>query len=173
MRSLIKNKRGDIPSLIIGLVIILFLVGIVSIVFSKSFLLFTAEFKKQDMISNNTNAMNAVNIVESKTIPFLDYLFFFSFIGVLIGLIISSIYINVHPALGVIFIIFLIVAIVLSGIFANIFVTIGETSELSSTYNSFVLTKAIVTHLPLIILAVGTIIIFVLYGKSKEGVLTA
>jgi len=167
MRNLIKNKRGDIPSLLISLVVILFAVGIASMLFSKVFLDVTAEIKSQPGFSNNT--INTIEKVEGKTIPLLDYLFFFSFIGIFIGLIISSIYIDVHPALMIIFFIVLIITVVLAGIFANAFTEIGEQTELLSTYNQFRLTKMIMNHFGLIVFAVGILTIIVLYGKTKGG----
>ena len=69
----------------------------------------------------------------------------------------------------IIFIIALIIAIVLAGIFANAFVEVGETSELSSTYDQFTLTKMLITHLPLAIFIVGLLITIILYGKGKAG----
>jgi hypothetical protein len=167
MKNILKNKRGDIPSLIIGLIVIMFAVGIGGILFAKVFLAVTTEFKAQPEFSNATK--DNLTYVEEKTIPFLDYLFFFSFISIAIGLIISSIYIDVHPALMIIFVIALIVAVVLSGIFANAFVTIGEEAEILSTYNQFVLTQTIVTHLPLLVFVVGLIVVIILYGKGRNS----
>jgi len=167
MKSILKNKKGDFPSLIIGIVIILFVVGIVGVVFSHVFLSILGTMKNETGFPNST--ITTITKVESKTIPFLDYFFFFSFVAIFIGLIISSIYIEVHPALTVVFIILLVIAIVLAGIFANVFVSIGETDELSSTYNQFAMTKAIVNNLPLIILFTGIVVILVLYGKSRSG----
>lgn len=165
MRSILKNKKADIPSLIISLIVILFAVGIGGILFAKVFLAVTTEMKTQPEFSNNT--IENIEYVEGRTIPFLDYLFFFSFVAITIGLIISSIYIDVHPALMVIFIIALVVAVVLAGIFANAFVTIGEETEVISTYNQFPLTQIIITHLPLLVFVVGLIVVIILYGKSR------
>jgi hypothetical protein len=167
MRGILKEKSADIPSLIISLIVILFAVGIGGILFAKVFLAVTSEMKAMPEFSNTTT--ENIEYVEAKTIPFLDYLFFFSFVAITIGLIISSIYIDVHPALMVIFIIALVVAVVLAGIFANAFVEIGEETEILSTYNQFVLTQIIITHLPLLVFVVGLVVIIILYGKSRGG----
>jgi hypothetical protein len=167
MRSILKNKKADIPSLIIGLIVILFVVGIGGILFSKVFLLVTEEMKTNPEFKNIT--IENIEYVEGKTIPFFDYLFFFSFVAISIGLIISSIYIDVHPALLIIFLISLIIVIVLAGIFANVFVEIGEEPEIISTYNQFTLTKIIITHFPLLIFVIGLIVVIVLFGKGRGG----
>jgi|SRR3972149_11340416 len=160
------NKRGDLQSIII-MIVILFALGLGAILFSRVFLAVTTELKDVPEFSNQT--ISTIESVEGKTIPFLDYLFFFSFIALSLGIIISSIYINTHPAIMIIFIIALIIAIVLAGIFANAFVEVGETSELSSTYDQFTLTKMLITHLPLAIFIVGLLITIILYGKGKAG----
>lgn len=165
MRSILKNKKADIPSLIISLIVILFAVGIGGILFAKVFIMVTSELKVMPQFSNKT--ISTITTVESKTIPLLDYLFFFSFIAITLGLIISSIYIDVHPALIIIFLIALVIAIVLAGIFTNAFVQVGEDTEIISTYNQFTLTKVIITHLPLLVFVVGLIVVIVLYGKGK------
>lgn len=167
MKSILRNKKADIPSLIISLIVILFAVGIGGMLFSRVFLAVTGEMKVMPEFSNNTK--QTLETVEEKTIPFLDYLFFFSFIAITIGLIISSVYIDAHPALTIIFIIALIIAVVLAGIFANAFVEVGEDAEIISTYEQFTLTKTIITNLPLLIFIVGLIVVIILYGKGRSG----
>jgi len=160
------NKRGDSTSLIITLLIILFMVGLTSIIFSNVFLSVLGEFKTQEGLGNNT--INTVESVEQKTIPFLDYFFLFSFIGIVIGLIISAIYIDTNPAVAIIFLIALIVTIVLGGIFSNVFTEVSEQEELLATTNQFTLTSMIINHLPLIILFVGVIVGIILFSKSRS-----
>lgn len=167
--SLKKNKRGDISSLIIGLVVIIFAVGIIAVMFSKFFLELTDIVKQEESIASNENAVKTISMVQTNTIPWLDGFFLFCFVATMLGIIISSIYIDVHPALMIIFVILLIVAIVFGGIFSNVFTEIGEDEEVSSTYNQFTATKAIMDNLPLILLIVGAIVIFILYGKGKGG----
>lgn len=167
---MIKNKRGDIGSLIITLIVIVFAVGVITMMFSKFFLELTDVIKDDPTLGANNNTQETIEVLETNTIPWLDYFFLFSFIATIIGLIISSIYIDVHPALMVIFIVMLFTVIVFAGIFANVFVEVGETSEMLDTYNQFTMTKAIMNHLPLICFIVGLIVIFILYGKSRNTV---
>ena len=161
------NLKGDASSLIISLVVILFVVGVGSLLFSKVFSETVDNLKTMPQFSNRS-VQNFEN-VESKTIPFLDYLFFFSFIAITLGLIISSIFIDIHPVFAVIFIVVLVVAIILAGLFANIYTDIGENSELFSTYDQFTLTKALMNHFPLIVFVVGLIVTIILYGKTRAG----
>lgn len=170
MRSLIpKSKKGDAPSLIIGLIIIVFVIGIVVLVFSKFFPAMLEILKNEPQIAANNNSVTVINMVQTKTIPWLDYFFLFSFVSIIIGLIVSSIFIDTHPSLMIIFIIVLVVAIVLGGIMSNAFTTIGETDVMLSTYNQFTMTKGVMSRLPVILFAAGLLVIFILYGKSRSG----
>ena len=160
------NKKGDISSIIIMIVVLLAL-GLGAIIFSYTFKEVTNELKEMPQFSNDT--VENIEEVQGKTIPLLDYFIFFTFIALLIGLIISSIYIDTHPALAIIFIIVLVVAIVLAGIFANVYMTVGENSVIASTYSDFRMTTFLMENFPLFILITGAIILIVLYGKSKGG----
>jgi len=167
MRTIIKNKKGDMPSLIIVLVVIIFVMAVFSLIFSNVFKSILDELEGSGEFP--AASVTTMNFVEDKTIPFLDYAIFFTFIAIIIGLIISSIYIDTHPALAVVFIIMTVVAILLAGLFANILTEVGETSELATTYNSFVYTKLLITHFPLMVFVVALIVGIVLYGKSRGG----
>jgi len=175
MRKLLKNKKGDFASIVIALVII-FVFAVTSIVFSHAFLKAVSNLKMQGGLSNNS--ISVIETVEDRTIPLLDYAVFFIMIALFIGLIISSIYVRVHPAWLVAFLIALIIVIVLAGQFTNIFDAISSNDELSSTASNFTLTNLImkktggVPVLPTIFLVLGVIIVVVLYGKSRGGGLT-
>lgn len=168
MRSIIKNKRGDLPSLIMVLVILIFVLAIVSLLFSFFFKEILSEVRTMDGLNNNT--IETIDLVDEKTIPFLDYLVMFSFISVLIGLIISAIYVDTHPAVVIIFIVFVIVGVVLSGILANAFTEVAEDAELSSTYDEFRYTNLIINNFPLLVFISAIIVGIILYSKSKVGV---
>jgi len=166
MKSILNNKQGDFQSIMI-LIAIIFVIAIVAIIFSKVFLMITSELKTQPEFSNTT--IDTIEVVEDKTIPLLDFLIFFSLIALMVGLIISSIYINVHPAVIMIFIIALVLAIFLGGQIANIYSEITTDAELSATSSQFDFTNAILgQHLPIIIAVIGTIVIIILYGKSRR-----
>ena len=166
MKSLLQNKRADFQSIVI-LIVIIFTLAIGSIIFSKIFLDITAEIKSQPEFSNRT--IQTIEIVESKTIPLLDFLVFFSLIALMIGLIIASIYVDIHPAIIVVFIVALIIAIFLAGQISNIFYEITSEEELASTASEFKFTNLVLgSHFPIIILVTGIIVVIILYGKSRR-----
>ena len=149
-----KNKKGDAASLLV-MVIMLFVLGIAAVLFSHFFLDTMEAMKDIDGISNNT--INSITTVENQTIPLLDYLFLFTFIGILIAIVISSIFIDSHPAVIFIFIILLAIAIMVAAIFSNAFDEIGNQEELAPTYNQFSMTRNLMNIYPLLILVAGII----------------
>jgi hypothetical protein len=165
----LKSKKGDASSLIIGLVVVIFIIAIISLMAGKVVPQLMNIMKSEPTIAANNNSVAAMELIETHTIPWLDYFFLFVFFGTVLGLIISSIYIDTHPALMIFFIILLVLAIIFAGIFANVFTQMGESSVLSSTYNQFTITKAVFSHLPLILFVVGLIVVIILYGKGRSN----
>jgi len=163
------NKKGDIQSIIIAIVIV-FIGVIIVIIFSKGLLEMVDELQSEPEFANNTNAMTALNVVEDNTIYWFDFAIFFILISLILGLIISSLFIDTHPALAIIFFIVLIIAVFLAGQFSNIYAEITQDSEIAATAEQFTKTNLIMgEHFPVIIFVVGIIVILILYGKSKRG----
>lgn len=163
------NKRGDIQSIII-MIALVFVMAIIVIIFAKGFLEMVDELQSEPEFSNNTNAMMALQTVEDNTINWLDFLIFFTLVSLLLGLIISSLFIDTHPALAIIFFIVLIIAVFLAGQFTNIYAEITGDPEITSTAEQFTKTNLILgSHFPVIVLITGIIVILILYGKSRRG----
>lgn len=169
LKKISRNKRGDASSLIIALIVMVFVVGIIALMAGKVIPQLMIFLKTNPTMASDNNTVNTLNLVETKTIPWLDYFFLFVFFGSILGIIISSIYIDTHPVFMIFFVIILVIAIILAGIFANAFITVGESDALSSTYNQFTATKTIFNNLPLILFIVGIIVMIVLYGKSRNS----
>ena len=161
------NKRADIQSFVVMLTILL-VVAVVGIVFTKAFKDATNLLKQQEAIKNNTTVITTIEKAQSGT-KFFDYLFLISFIGMSLGIVISSIFIDVHPAFLVVFIIGWIVVVVLGAIISNVFTEITETEQLMTTATSFKFTNAIMSKLPFYMFGIAMLTIIVLYGKSRMG----
>ena len=160
------NNKGDLATIVI-MIVVLFGIAVGSIIFSEIFLDITAEFKAVKGLPNRS--ITAIEVVESRTIPLLDFLVFFTFFAIAVGLIVASIYIDVHPALVILFILALILAVIFAGLFSNIYAEFTGSPTLTATASQFSLSNLILgEYFPLFILAVGTIVIIILYGKSRN-----
>lgn len=162
-----KNKKGDIQSIII-LITIVFAIAIGGIAFSKVFITITDEMVQTPEIATHNNTVQTIQEVQGKTIPLMDFFIFFSLISLMIGIIISAIYVDTTPALLIIFIVAFIVAIFLGGMFANVFDEFTSDSVISDIAQEFTMTNLILgSHFPIIIFVLGVIVVVILYGKSK------
>ena len=142
-------------------------VALFGIVFTKAFKDVSTELSEQPSINQSARAVNALEKA-SKGTKYLDYLFLFLFIGMTLGLIISSLFIKVHPAFFVLFLIGWFVVVALSAIFANIYTEVTNQSELAPTAATFSYTNMLMPKLPWLMFVVGLITIIVIYGKARS-----
>lgn len=159
------NKKGVSISLyLIGMLVIVLVLAISAIVFSKVFLDVTGELKDVDKFSNNT--VNTIEFVESHTIPLLDNLVLWVFVGSFLGLILLAYFADLPPILIIIFILVIILAVILSGLFANIYAEVTENSALSATSTQFNFSNLILgSWFPMIVLVAGIIMVVVLFNR--------
>lgn len=161
------NKRGDIQSIIIMICMIIVFV-IIAIIFSKIFIAVLNNLSGSGKFDSDT--VEIMDKVESKTIPYLDLFIFIFLVGSILGLIISSIFIDTFPGLTIFFIILLVVAILIAGIFSNVYAEFKAEPTMASTASQFTYTNLIMgSNFPVIILFIGVIVIIILYGKSRSG----
>lgn len=166
--KLLKQKKGDMPSILVGITV-LFVIALSVIFFSHAFVNVLEEMSNQSRINESNETLEIISQVKVKTIPYLDYFFFFSFFAIIIGLIVSAVYIDVNPVFFIVFLIMFIIAIVLGGLYANTFAEVIAEEEIAGTANRFTLTTTIMNIYPVLIFAVGLIVIVILYGKSRRG----
>lgn len=165
------NKRGDFTTILILIALILGL-AIGSIIFYKVFYEISEQLKDVDKFSAET--IDNLDTVQTQAPKLLDFFVFFVLISFFIGLIIASIYIDVNPAVVIVFIIALVIAVVLAGQMTNVFdafVTAGDlTTGAGDVADTFPLTSMILgKYFPVIILVMGMVVIVILYGKSRRG----
>jgi len=161
-----RNKKGDASSIIV-VVSILFILAAISLTFSDPFLKVLDKFHNKSEFDDTTK--QTIQDVSDKTIPYLDYLWLFSFISIVIGLIISSLFIKSHPAFIIVFIILLIISVTMAGVLANKYMDIANKTQYVDEAAKFSYTSALMNIFPSLILIVGVIVIIVLYGKGKIG----
>lgn len=163
---MITGKRGDISSLII-IVVVLFTISLIVLLFTVGFHSALDKLKATPQFSNNSMALKAVNTGESAT-KYLDYFFLMAFIGLSLGLIISSIFIRVHPAFFIVLFFGWIFLIVVSAILSNVFVQIVGSGNLSQTASQLPFIDNLMPLLPYLFFVIGLIMMVILLGKPKN-----
>jgi len=160
------NKRGDFTTIIIMVVLILGL-AIGSIIFYRVFNDISNELKEVPQFSNKT--INTIETAQTSAPKLLDFFIFFVLVSFFVGLIIASIYIDVNPAVVIVFIVALVIAVVLAGQVSNVFDAFSTQDELVDSVAEFPMTSMILgSNFPIIILVIGMVVIVILYGKSRR-----
>lgn len=138
-----------------------------AIVFNKVFQDISDELKQRPEFSNNT--IDTIDTAQTSAPKLLDFFIFFTLIAFFIGLIIASIYIDVNPAVIIVFIIAMVIAVLLSGQVSNVFDEFASQDQLVDSVSQFPMTSMILgSYFPVIILVVGMIVIVILYGKTRR-----
>ena len=106
------NKKGDIQSLIV-MIVIAFTLAVGGILAGYVLTEFTNEMKSVPEFNESSNAVEAIDVVQAGSITWIDLLFLFGLISYAVGMILSSIYIDASPGVTMVFIILMIVGIIL------------------------------------------------------------
>jgi hypothetical protein len=166
MRSILKNKKGDLPSLLIVGVVMFFAFSVLAVFFSYTLNSTMDELMDSGQFSQNS--IDTMNDVKDKTIPLMDFTMMFFFFSAVIGMIVSAVYVRTSPVMVGVFIILLIISVVIAGQLVNMYDELKQTEEIASTASQFNMTNVILGNaFPSLILIAGVIVLIVLYSKSR------
>lgn len=100
----------------------------------------------------------------------LDYVLLALFIGMVIGLIISSYFVGGHPIFAIVYMIVIVISVILSAVLANVWESVTAFSKFAATLSVLPITNHIILNLPLYMAAVGFIGLVVMFAKPySEG----
>jgi hypothetical protein len=161
------RKKGDPTDILLFLVIVFFLA------ISLSVVLF-ANTKIHEMISttvlNSTEAYDSINTSFGNINDFVAQRGFTLFFGILIiGIIVSSFLIRVHPVFIFIYIITLGVTILTSVYLANAYAMIVANPQLLAIAEKYSMMTFVMRNIAKILLGVGAISIIIIFGKIGGG----
>jgi hypothetical protein len=165
LRSL--TKKSDPTDILLFLVIVFFLA------ISLSVTLF-ANQKIQNLISstalNESTAYSQINESFSSINQFVAQRAFTLFFGILIiGILVSSFLVRVHPVFIFIYIITLGVTIFVSIYLANAYALMVSNSQLAEISANFAMMTWIMQNVTRILLAVGALSMIIIFGKIGGG----
>jgi len=162
------NKKGDIGSIMIvmTIVFVMFILGIVALTMWNPIM---DELTYSEHFSDNEQALDSFEKVDD-AFGLLDLFILLSFFGFIGGLIVSAIYIDVHPVFIVFFILFLIIGVFIASQLSNAIYEMEQEESLQEGFDRLTISGIIFgKYFPLWILIIGAITIVILYGKG-EGV---
>ena len=162
-----QTKKADPTDMILLLVMVFFLV------ISFAVALY-ANGKVKDIISNTVlNESAAYSSINSAFTTINEYTVqrgFMLFFGILIiGIMVSSFMIRVHPVFIFIYIITLITAIFVSMYLANAYELVVSNGQLATIADNYAIMTYVMQHIGIILLAVGALSMIIIFGKIGGG----
>jgi hypothetical protein len=170
--SLIKNKRGDIPSLIY-LVIIIGLIGFVFIFVNK---LNHGLLTQEESILNssiefqNSSAITAIQSIRGVDDVAWDYAFLALYIGSICALGISAYSTRISPIFYWFYFIMSLGVLIIAVMMSNLWQAAVATDALSDSVSRFPITNFLLgSYYPIAVLVMIIITMILLFGKTPDG----
>jgi len=163
---MIENKRGSIVDIAF---LIVFLLGFAIFILVAGYVIpqITGALDSSE-IGNNTASHNALTYTENLTTRF-DGILLVMFIGLTIGIFITSFLIDSSPIFIPIYIILLAFILIFAVVVENVYEGFN-TGALASTFAEHTMTNYIMTHLIFIAIAVGCLSMILIFARPRIGV---
>ena len=97
----------------------------------------------------------------------LDYVILAIFIGLILGIVVTSWYIGGHPIFLFFYFIFIVIGVLLSVVFADVWDDVTSMSMFGGVIGDFPITTHLITYMPIYLAVVGMIGLVVMFGKPQ------
>lgn len=167
LRSIRKNKRGDVTEFILILVILFFIavsflvVAYVTDVFEDTI--------DETALNNTAVAQSAKSQLSNMSSNTIQRGFVIFFVFIVIGMMILSFLIRIHPVFIFLYIIFLAISIFLSIFLSNAYEQLVNTGALALVASKQTMTNWIWSNIVIIELAVGAMSMIITFAKIMGG----
>lgn len=159
------DRKGSIPADMAFGVVFLIIIAIVSITalyaYSEMSPAFKGVINVSDPIVNNT--MDAAEA----TLGMLDYMWLGLFIVLIIGLVVTSMMVDIHPAFYVAIFLVGVFLITLGAVLSNAYMETLSQPGLSNVTSDFPVQNYVIDYYPIFILIIFVIILAVLLAKPR------
>ena len=161
------KRKGDPTDMILLLVMVFFLVVSFAVALY-------ANGKVHEVISttvlNQSDAYSSIDAAFTTVNEFTVQRGFLLFFGILIiGILVSSFMIRVHPVFMFIYIITLIVAIFVAMYLGNAYELVVSNGQLATIADNYAMMTWVMEHITLILLGVGALSMIIIFGKIGGG----
>jgi hypothetical protein len=158
-----KNKRGSISDIAF---LIIFLIGFAIFILVAGYVVPQITGALDDSpIGNNSASHSALSFTESLAGRF-DNILLIMFVGIVIGVFITSFMIESNPIFVPIYILLLGFLVLFAVIMENVYEAFN-TGVLASTYATHTMTNYLLTHLVYITIAVGCLSMILIFARPR------
>lgn len=172
MRSLIRNKRGDIFQMF-PLLILLTAVAIIGLLMLVMSMQVNTFWRDSGMIEPNSSMEYANNVLMDTGPKTTDYAVFFLFLGMNIGIVISAVRTKFSPTLIFMMILLTFLAIMIAAGMVNIYQGMAHAQGVTDTASGLNLTNFLFSkYTPLMICMISALIVIIMMGKSGGDIVT-
>lgn len=119
-------------------------------------------------LNQSAAAVAALNSGVSITQNF-DYIWLVLFVGLILGVLISSVLIDVHPIFIPIWIILLGLSVLVGVVMNNVYADFVANATLNSTSDLNPFVNFIISHYVLVIIGVGVLSMILIFAKTRSG----
>jgi len=161
-----KNKKGVIEGVFVFAVIMVTL-AIFILLIAKVVPSITNEFRKT-AINNSAEARTALSWSD-KIVGRLDTVFMIIFIGLIMGILISSYFISTNKIFIPIYIILFGFTIIVGVILHNMYEAFKTSSDLATSSATYPMMNAIIGNYVIVLIVVGILSMILMFGKPSGG----
>jgi hypothetical protein len=159
------NKKGDVVDSI-SFVIVVFILAIGFFIIAFIIPSITNGLSSAGL-NNTSEGANAISKLNDFGTQGIQRGFFFVFIGMCIGVLISAYFIDTHPIFLFLYIILLAIAVILAVYLANAYETFSQIDAFSAFYATQGLFTLVVSHIVLITIIVGVLSFIIIFAKFR------
>lgn len=166
MRSLIKDKKGDVFQIFFLLAIIL-AVAIVGVIMLKLTTSVNNFWDSSGLLNQTAVGEKSINTLQETAPRTTDYTIFFLFLAMNIGITIAAVKTNFSPLLIFLFIMLTLVAIMIAAGVVNMYQGLAQQPSIIGVSSQLTLTNFIFSkYLPLFISIICALTMIIMWGKS-------
>lgn len=162
----LKSKKGDVTDMIIFVITVVIL-GIGLFIFS--FVIPQISKGLGDVGLNNTSeGQNAINEMRDIGVNTMQRGFFLLFCGLILSLMITSVFSDVHPMFLILYFLILGISIILALYLGNMYQQIAETPIFAESLATQGLINSVMENIVGIVLAVGALTMIITFSKFSS-----
>ena len=163
-KNMMKDKRGIVDIIFF----IIFMASLAIFILTLKLIVgeVTTAFLANEQINSSPLAVGALTY-GSNLVDQFDYIWLVIFIGFILGTLISSVLIDVHPIFVPIWIILFMISIVLGVIMNNVYADFANSASLLQYSTGQTFANSIIGNYVLVIIGVAALSMILMFGKIK------
>ena len=164
-KRMLRNKKGNAILDTAMVVVVLVIFALLSVI---TWSVWEDIYPDMSAEMDSVEAQESLDVINDRYPSLFDGLFLFVFIGLWIMTLVASFMIDSHPIFFAISLVLFVIVLIGSVYIGNFYEEIVTDSSFDDAYEDFPATHFILTNLLMFSIVIGSSIMLVLYGKSRQ-----